>query len=152
MISSTTIKRQMKDAAGDLNVSTSAVDEAVFIMDRTILFMAKSALQRLKKKKTVSRDILKSIMVPSVDDAEDIIPRSQVVKIFKDYLDQHGTEEDYRTTRDGDYWLAQFINDYIYTLSRLAKKEAMYDNKKTILSTHVKLAHRDLLLDMLEHS
>lgn len=147
MFAISTIKRQMKEAAGDVHVASASVDEVLTVLNFMMASLVREILAKLKKKKTVGEDVLKSLPLPELEQSSiDSLTRSETTKCLVDMLNEAGSESNYKLTRDCEDWMTGFVNDYVYTLTLVAKKEASRENKKTIQPVHVKLAHRDFLI------
>lgn len=147
IMSTSSIKRQMKEASGSTNVASSSIDEVDRIVEITLNLMAKKTVVLLKRKKTATDLILNEVSPDNLKQGfSGVVAKAPIVRVFKDMMDRHGSERPYRMTKDAEDWLANFVNDFIYTISYLGQKEAEEDGKRTIQPAHVKLAHREILV------
>lgn len=148
IVPASSIKRQMKNAVGSVNVAANTVEEVDQIIGLTLNYMAKRTVGLLKRKKTASEQILTNVSPENLyQGVSGVIPKAPIVRYYKESMNAYGTERPYRMTKGAEEWLANFVNDLVYTLAYKGVENAYEDGKKTVQPNHIKLAHQGFLVE-----
>lgn len=148
IMSAASTKRQMKEAAGSFNVSSTSLDEVDDVVQLTLNSMAEETVFLLKRKKTATELILEDVALGYLKaGVAGVFAKSPIVRAYKDMMDQYGEERPYRMTKEAEEWISNFVTDLVFTLAYKGKKEAEADGKRTIQPSHIRLAHRDILIE-----
>jgi histone H3/H4 len=140
------IKKQLKDGAGDLNVSSDAVEETANTIDHVFETTSKAMAAAIKtiKRKTIQLEYLQYLITfPAMKAKNNYISSAVIIRNFK-------SRSGLRVSEEAKQDLTDYINDYIFNLGRLAGTYARQDKKKTLLANHIIMADRDVMISSMK--